>query len=185
MFNIPLCTSDIFFCMKSDIYPVNILLLPLCTKKERKKRKHFILWPRKWCLGGISLQGLQSYWGGQGWGRATVPPTGWKGKHCKGRTCWFEVREKERERERAEQNEREWLKRARETDREGEVKKERETKWQREKEAGINVGNCSFCTHSNEQGGGFIICLFFPALIKPSSALPHLETWIQTLHFNQ
>lgn len=53
MFNIPLCTSDIFFCMKSDICPVNILQLPLCTKK------HFILWPRKWCLGGVSLQGLQ------------------------------------------------------------------------------------------------------------------------------
>ena len=42
MFNIPLCTSDIFFCMKSDIYPVNILLLPLCTKKGEKKRKNIL-----------------------------------------------------------------------------------------------------------------------------------------------
>lgn len=68
MFNIPLRTSDIFFCMKSDICPVNILQLPLCT------RKHFILWPRKWCLRGVSLQGLQQHPGSRGLGKSHSDP---------------------------------------------------------------------------------------------------------------
>lgn len=41
VFNILLRTSDIFFCMKSDICHVNILQPPLCT--EKKKRKKIIL----------------------------------------------------------------------------------------------------------------------------------------------
>lgn len=38
MFNIPLRTSDIFFCMKSDICSVNILQPPLCKKIKKEKK---------------------------------------------------------------------------------------------------------------------------------------------------
>lgn len=41
VFNILLCTSDIFFCMKSDICPVNILQPPLCTEKKKRKKLYF------------------------------------------------------------------------------------------------------------------------------------------------
>lgn len=46
-----------------------------------KKIKHFILWPGKWCLRGVSLQGLQPRrgkvrGGGGRWRRARVTPAG-------------------------------------------------------------------------------------------------------------
>lgn len=98
MFNIPPCTSDIFFCMKSDICPVNILQLPLCTKKNYTLTK-------KMKPGRRFTTGLLPHRGGRRWRRATVTPTGRRGKDC--RMTWGAVvgREREQQRERNIQEE--------------------------------------------------------------------------------
>lgn len=57
VFNILLCTSDIFFCMKSDICPVNILQLLLCTEKKKRKKNYTLT--KKMMPGRRLTTGLQ------------------------------------------------------------------------------------------------------------------------------
>lgn len=64
---------------------------------HKKKKKHFVLWPGKRCLRGVSLQGLQPQ--RASWQRATLPPAGRRRKNGRRRHAgegrrWWEGNKK-------------------------------------------------------------------------------------------